>query len=184
MGGISRYDGKSFQNFTTKEGLPDNEIVTITEDKTGKFWFATRGGVCTYDGKVFTILKKENGNYFGDVRSIIQDKKGNVWLGGGNGLWRYDGSTFTNFTENFVSNIMEDRKGNIWICSVKENGQGWAVLCHSAESSFNKSTTLAESDNYSKPILSIFEDLDGNIWFGSFGVYRYDGSAITYFTPY
>lgn len=184
MGGISRYDGKSFQNFTTKEGLPHNEIITIAEDKTGKFWFGTRGGACTYDGKAFAILKKENGNSFGNVRSIIEDKKGDVWLGGSNGLSRYDGSTFTNFTKNFVTDVMEDKKGNIWICSVNDNEQGWAVSSYSLESSFNKRTTLAESDNATKQILSIFEDFDGNIWFGSFGVYRYDGSTITYFTPY
>ena len=87
-------------------------------------------------------------------------------------------------TKNFVADIIEDKKGKIWICSDNGNGRGWGVSYYSAESSFNKRTTLSESDNYAKPILSILEDADGNIWFGAFGVYRYDGSAITYFTPY
>jgi hypothetical protein len=34
-GGASRYDGKSFRNFTTKEGLSNNDLTTIMEDKTG-----------------------------------------------------------------------------------------------------------------------------------------------------
>lgn len=183
LGGISRYDGKSFQNFTMNEGLPHNEVITIAEDKTGRLWVGTRGGACTYDGKAFTILYKENGYSFGNVRSIIEDREGHVWLGGGSGLWRYDGNGFTNITTNFVSDIMEDNKGNIWICSANDREQGWAVSYYSSGSSFTNRTTLAESDSMTKPILCIFEDSDGAIWFGSFGVYRYDGSVTKYFAP-
>lgn len=183
LGGISRYDGKSFQNFTTNEGLPHNEAITITEDKAGRLWVGTRGGACTYDGKTFTILYKENGYSFGNVRSIIEDKGGHVWLGGSTGLWRFDGNRFTNFTTNFVNDIMEDKKGNIWICSANDREQGWAVSYYSSGSTFSNRTTLTESDSMTKPILCIFEDSSGTIWFGAFGVYRYDGSVTAYLAP-
>lgn len=146
-------------------------------------WFGTRAGACTFDGEAFIILKNEHGNSFGNVRSIIEDKGGNVWLGGSNGLWRYDGRTLKNFTTNFVSDVMEDKEGNIWTCSANDRERGWAVSYYSAGSSFSKETTLVESDNMTKQILCIFEDVAGNIWFGSFGVYRYDGLATAYFAP-
>ena len=48
--------GNPSENFTTKEGLPNNDVNSIVEDKTGKFWFGTRGKACIYDGKTFSIF--------------------------------------------------------------------------------------------------------------------------------
>ena len=53
--GLSRYDGKSFTSFTTKDGLINNGIWSILEDNTGNFWVGTREtGLYLYDGKTFT----------------------------------------------------------------------------------------------------------------------------------
>jgi ligand-binding sensor domain-containing protein len=35
--GVYYYDGKSFRNFTTKEGLVNNDVFTIYEDKAADF---------------------------------------------------------------------------------------------------------------------------------------------------
>jgi len=50
-----------------KEGLSNNDMTTILEDKTGKFWFGTRGYLSVYDGKTFTTLTNEDGKGFKNV---------------------------------------------------------------------------------------------------------------------
>ena len=53
-GGMCRYDGKTFTCFTTKDGLRNNDIWTILEDKTGNIWIGTRGTILhRFDGKTF-----------------------------------------------------------------------------------------------------------------------------------
>jgi len=202
-GGASRYDGKSFQNFKMSKASPvtegdsvlssayqhplpenswmHNDVNAIIEDKTGKFWFATRGNTFTYDGKTFTIITNKDGKPFTNVRSIIKDKQGDLWLGGADGLWRYDGKTFTNFTHKFVGYIYEDKGGNIWTSSETDNKQVWALSRYEEKSLTNKKPTVTEIAN--KPmIFGILEDDKGNIWFGDFdGVHRYDGKTITDF---
>ena len=42
--GISVYNGKSFQNFNTDNGLPSNRVWSVFEDSSGKLWFATDAG--------------------------------------------------------------------------------------------------------------------------------------------
>ena len=37
--GVYRYDGKSFTQFTKKDGLSDNDVKAITEDKAGNILF-------------------------------------------------------------------------------------------------------------------------------------------------
>jgi hypothetical protein len=39
-----RAGGKSFQHFTTKDGIDSNSALHIYEDKAGNIWFATGGG--------------------------------------------------------------------------------------------------------------------------------------------
>ncbi|HEY2581093.1 MAG TPA: two-component regulator propeller domain-containing protein [Mucilaginibacter sp.] len=193
--GASRYDGKSFRNFTTKGGLSNNDTNWIIEDKTGRFWFGTRGDACVYDGKTFTTLTHD-GKPFTNVRSIIEDKKGNIWLGGSDGLWRYDGHTFTNFTKNFVGCVYEDKKGNIWTSSQenRDNINGsltaipstfeadsrgtWVLSRYDVKSLSNKRLTVTEIQPEKGGIFGILEANDGSVWFGAFGLYRYDGNTV------
>ncbi|ASZ11231.1 histidine kinase [Chitinophaga sp. MD30] len=56
--GISRYNGIRFETLTTFDGLPDNEILFIQEDRYGRLWICTyTGGVCYYENGVFHTAK-------------------------------------------------------------------------------------------------------------------------------
>ena len=170
-----------YQKPLPKSSWMHNDVNAIIEDKTGKFWFGTRGYATLYDGKTFTTITNAVGKPFTNVRSIIKDKKGNIWLGGFDGLWRYDGITFTNFTQHFVGYIYEDKKGNIWTSSERDSNLGWTLSCYDEKTLSNRKPTVTTIAN--KPmIFGILEDNKGNIWFGDFdGVHRYDGKTITDF---
>jgi ligand-binding sensor domain-containing protein len=54
-GGVWRYDGKTFRNFTKKDGLKYSSIWCLLPDRTGNLWVGTgRTGLSRYDGKSFT----------------------------------------------------------------------------------------------------------------------------------
>ncbi len=42
--GVSVYNGETFQNFDTNDGLPSNTVWSVFEDSRGKLWFATDAG--------------------------------------------------------------------------------------------------------------------------------------------
>ena len=50
-GGVSRFDGRTWRNFTTEDGLPGNIVYSIEEDSLGQIWVGTHQGVSVYDGK-------------------------------------------------------------------------------------------------------------------------------------
>jgi len=55
VGGVSRYDGKSFTTYSTGQGLISTQVISIAEDKGGNLWLGTYGGgVSRYDGKSIT----------------------------------------------------------------------------------------------------------------------------------
>ncbi|CAL1519399.1 two-component regulator propeller domain-containing protein [Chitinophaga sp. MM2321] len=58
-GGIWCYDGKSYKNFNTKDGLGNYSVWSIMEDKAGNIWVGTRNnGLYRYDGKTFTSFSE------------------------------------------------------------------------------------------------------------------------------
>lgn len=174
--GVYYYDGKSFQHYTTKEGLVNDLVFTIYEDKTGNIWFGGDGGVSRYDGKYFRNFTTKEGLPHNDVNSIIEDKTGKFWFGTWGNAFIYDGKSFTVFrdkdgkTFNKVWSIIEDKKGNIWLGGV--NG-----LWRYDGSSFTKFTP--------NTVLYVYEDKKGNIWTSSLNdkrIYvlsRYDGKSLS-----
>src|SRR6201992_2040202 len=54
--GVSRFDGTHFRNFTTRDGLPDLEILEMFGDSHNRVWMAPfRKAVCYYyKGRIYT----------------------------------------------------------------------------------------------------------------------------------
>ena len=78
------YNEKSsdFQNFTTENGLPGNNIFGMLEDEHGKLWLSTENGISKYDPEKnkFLNYNKNDGlickefNY----NSYLKDHSGNM----------------------------------------------------------------------------------------------------------
>ena len=182
-GGVCRFDGKSFTNFTTREGLANNDVYNcVMEDKSGNVWFGTYGGGASrYDGKSFKTFNTKNGLPSNVVFSILEDKQGIIWFATlGGGVSRYDGKSFVTITtkEGLVSDsvlsICEDKKGHLWFGT---NGGGLSRYTPK-KSGQQKTFTASPSDfvNYTTQqgltnnrIYTIAEDCEGNIWIGTDG---------------
>jgi len=121
--GAYRFDGQSFTNFTTEDGLCDNNISCILKDSKGIIWFGSMfGGLSRFEGASFTSFNEGNGIGNNEVWNIYEDKKGNIWFSSeGFGVYRFDGENLTNFGEKeglgikAVQTIYEDSKGRLWI---------------------------------------------------------------------
>ena len=57
--GVSRFDGKTFKNFTTDNGLTDNEVLKVCADKKGRVWIMpfNKSLFYYYKGKLFDAAK-------------------------------------------------------------------------------------------------------------------------------
>ena len=203
--GLYKYDGKSFNQFTVKEGLNSDNISSILEDKDGKIWIGTEAGPCLYDGKTFAEIKiplpkklpPNKNEYYGKshrVYSIMQAKSGKLWFVTIDGVYIYDGKSFTLFiidekangflaSNDKVEHILEDKAGNIWFGGRTNEGvyryDGKSVTKLKLEELFQNGPK-PKAHNWGWPQL---QDKKGNIWFSNWGgVYRYDGKFFTSFT--
>lgn len=83
--GVSRFDGTHFRNFTTYDGLPDNQVLSMFEDSKGRIWMAPfNKSVCYYyKGKIYNqqndpVLRSLQ--LAGHVVNFAEDSKGNILL--------------------------------------------------------------------------------------------------------
>jgi ligand-binding sensor domain-containing protein len=167
--GIFRYDGKSFTNITSK--VTSARFFSVLEDREGNFWFASVGsGVYYYDGQSFRNFTTKDGLSSDVVLNLYEDKAGNIWCGPS----CYDGKSFRNFATRDVNCLFQDKKGTFWF--------GGANL-----SVFDGKTFTTITNKNGKAftgVWSIIEDKKGNILFGdNDGLWRYDGSTFTNFSP-
>jgi len=138
--GVYRFNGTTFTNFTTKDGLCDNNAGDIIQDKSGNILIATQAGICRYDGKSFTKYFETDSMNKLMITSLFEDKDGNIWFGAmGKGIYRYDarlsdgqGKNLANFLNNqsfnlgnrhqLILDILQDRNDNIWFSSWNGGG--------------------------------------------------------------
>ena len=172
-GGISRYDGDKFVNFTTDAGLISNSVWAIHQDRAGFLWFGTDGGISRYDGDKFVNFTIDDGLISNSVWAIHQDREGGFWFGTDGGVSQYDGENFINFTttdglaNNFVSAIHQDREGGLWF------GTNGGIFQYDGDKFINLTTDDGLADNF---VRAIHQDREGGLWFGTNGgISRYDG---------
>ncbi|WP_232361505.1 two-component regulator propeller domain-containing protein [Paraneptunicella aestuarii] len=120
-----------FTNYTSADGLSENTIRAIVQDRRGFIWVGTNSGLNRFDGYQFTTFKSGEGGSntlsSDHIFALFEDRDGIIWIGTFNGLNRLDPETmkFTHYrhdpmnedslSSNKVSRITQDSKGYLWI---------------------------------------------------------------------
>ncbi len=89
-GGLARFDGTSWRNYTTQDGLPANHIFMLYKDPDGHVWAGTSRGLARLndDGKGFSVLTMADGLFADNVFSMSNAPDGSVWVGSFGGVAR------------------------------------------------------------------------------------------------
>jgi len=94
-GGFCSFDPQTgtFERYTTDDGLSDNTVYGIYEDRDGIFWLTTNDGLSRFDlrNDEFTNFDVQDGllsNEF-NKNSIYESATGEVFLGGVNGVMAF-----------------------------------------------------------------------------------------------
>ncbi len=128
-GGITRFDGETYKDFKSSNGLSDNMVRYLYQDKKRNIWIGTNGnrngGLDKFDGNTFTNFNEENGLCSNNITVILQSSDGKIWLGSDReATCYYKSGEFTDVEELSgisIRTIIEDQQGNIWFGGRKGN---------------------------------------------------------------
>lgn len=186
--GISYYNGKSFEYFTTNEGLSDNQIRSIQEDKNGKIWFGTARGVCVYDKGKFTNYSTNTNK----PKYEWNETNGDLWFYAGekDGINRFDGINMNYLIFPKPKNENPDNSYGVTDISKDYDGKVWIATYTALFSYDGKMVNIFDHKNLKLKdyellhIRSVLADSKGRIWIGNngIGVLLMEGNAIINFS--
>ena len=165
-----------FKNLSIRNGLSQNTVNAILQDRKGFIWLGTKDGLNRYDGLSFRKFKHDAanprsiGNSF--ITSLYEDFNGNIWVGTDAGVYIYypEKEAFEEFDcqslektriERSVSMIAGDKQGRVWI-AVEAQG----MFCYDARQKLLRNYPLSE---ISSNIKCFTFDSGGTLWLGFYG---------------
>lgn len=167
-----------FESFGIQDGLSQNTVNAILQDKEGFLWFGTKDGLNRYDGLSFRQFKYDRTNVYSlgnnFVTVLYEDINGHIWIGTDVGLYIYypERDIFERFQvatdegiqiERSVSAISGDDAGCVWI-AVESQG----IFFFDLQKGRLTNHTLYGL-GVSANVQSITFDNSGTIWVGLYG---------------
>ncbi|MEO5376538.1 MAG: hypothetical protein H7832_01940 [Magnetococcus sp. DMHC-6] len=87
-GGLARFDGQKWVNFSMSDGLPSNYIFMLHQDQQHRLWLGTSKGLARMDGAQFKVLTTQDGLFSNNVFSMSFAEDGSMWVGSYGGVAR------------------------------------------------------------------------------------------------
>ncbi len=103
--GLSRYTNGNWSHYATKQGLANDAVIAMLEDREGSLWVGTNGGgVTRFWSGVFTGYSVYDGVPDKYVLPVYETQRleghiGAVWIGTYQGVSRLKDGIITNYTE-------------------------------------------------------------------------------------
>ncbi|MDQ4141043.1 MAG: hybrid sensor histidine kinase/response regulator, partial [Bacteroidota bacterium] len=170
----AQYQPLQFEHLSARQGLPQNWVWSICQDKEGLMWFGTYDGLYKYDGHSTTSYVLNPADPAHSLRSnlisaIHEDRKGRLWVATwGGGLHQVDKRTGKAIAYPIVAKhasqwdlhvaMYEDKKGILWL------GTALGLARFDPDS---HTFTLYTTPN-GKGISQLREDALGRLWSGSY----------------
>lgn len=85
--GVHGQDDYVFENFSTKQGLLNNEVNRIVQDKEGYIWVSTTEGISRFDGHHFVNFRLSDKRL---THVLTIDEKGVIWAANNQAIYQYD----------------------------------------------------------------------------------------------
>lgn len=169
-GGLVRYDGSNFRNFSQEGELTSSSIRSIFEDSNGRLWVGTNeAGVFVFEGGHFTKIEGPEDNSFLCIRDFNEGSDGTVYVASSSGIGEIKDGTLRPYEDEDIKgktvySLGIDSMDRIWgamdggICAVVKDGKVKGVI--TSEMVFGE--TEAQ-------IYCVTDDNEGNIFIGTSG---------------
>ncbi|UXP32060.1 response regulator [Reichenbachiella agarivorans] len=173
-----------FIHYSTRNGLSQNDVRCIYQDRYGYIWIGTHDGLNRFDGYEFktfsTNIHGTNSIASNLVSDIAEDRFGNIWIStDDNGLSMYNRTNEKIFGVNNENNAYSLTSNRIGKVLIDQNGAIWAGSSeglNKIEFNYSNMTSVVSTYVHDKLqpesisndfVTALLEDRLGNIWIGT-----------------
>ncbi|MBN6151070.1 diguanylate cyclase [Xanthomonas sp. AmX2] len=112
------------RRYSTDDGLPQNSVNAIVQDRDGFLWLGTFGGLARFDGSEFTVYRSlaDGGPSSDRILQLLYDARGQLWIGSEDaGVSVYRDGRFLRLGlcegRCLVRGFVPDADGTLWVLS-------------------------------------------------------------------
>jgi signal transduction histidine kinase/ligand-binding sensor domain-containing protein len=173
-----------FSHLTVKDGLAQNNVVAILQDRQGFMWFGTGEGLNRYDGHSFVVYRndpKDPGSLSHNfIRTVFEDDQGYLWVAAYPGINRFDPRTERttryvhdpnnpkSFSGDSLASVTADRRGHLWFATL-DSGLDRFDPATETFTNYRKNS----AGQFVGWVRRVIEDTRGEIWFvGDHGLFH------------
>ncbi len=181
-GGISCFNGKTFKNYTTEDGLASNIVFSIFEDSKGRIWVGTLdNGISIIENGKITNPKGVDFDYLGSATYILEGADGTIYIIFVKGIVIYKKGKLEYLIkgteENQISGLQSADwydANSLYIASSNKGIYKMTLNPLKIENIFN------EKDGINNICYSVFVDAKKDIWVGAYGeLYKISNGKLT-----
>ena len=162
-GGLLRYHDGAFRTFSRNEGLTNNFVRALHQDRQGKIWVGTDDGLFVLEGEHLARMDNRGEIPLLAVHALYEDRDGGLWVGGSR-LLRLKAGAATAYElggqggQSRVKSIVQTQDGTVWVGTVS----GLRRI-DPAANSFREVPGMAGTVRF------LHETSDGSLWIGTIG---------------
>ena len=141
--GQSEIGNYNFFYYGSKDGLPQEDVLSIFQDKKGYIWFGTYSGTARYDGRNMQVYTTANGLAGNSTFDIAQDLDGIIYFATNNGISILENDLLrTVFKGEMFNYIFVDNANRKWFYGDKNfallsNNEKYAEIENDLKKNFN-----------------------------------------------
>jgi signal transduction histidine kinase/ligand-binding sensor domain-containing protein len=176
--GLVRIQSGQQRLFTTKDGLVDDFVFSLSKGAQDTLWVGTRSGFSRLHKDIWDSFSPEDGLSQSTAQTVLEDREGNLWVGTKRGLNQFTDGRSVPYTaaEGLPSNetgpVLQDTAGVIWAGTLD------AGIARFDGRRFTKLTTADGLP--SNVVRAMAEDVDRSLWIGTAnGLARISGGRVT-----
>ncbi|MGZ8316171.1 MAG: two-component regulator propeller domain-containing protein [Telluria sp.] len=116
-----------FEHLSVDQGLAQESVLAITQDREGFMWFGSQAGLSRFDGYRVVVYRHEinNSKSLANnwVKALHVDPRGDLWIGTDGGVDRFDPNT-QSFIHYLPQEAVRRGNGNRHIRAITDDGAG------------------------------------------------------------
>jgi signal transduction histidine kinase/ligand-binding sensor domain-containing protein len=158
-----------FRQYGDEQGLENQVVTTLCQDRTGFIWVGTENGLYRYDGYRFLAFSEKDGLPHTFITALHETADGTLWVGTLRGLAWKQGGRFVAATDDLlkrqvpIQGIGSDRKQQIYLATMKGLAIGTLPAPQGSLSLRFEPPPRGTSDPFCTSVLVAPDD---TIWFG------------------
>lgn len=164
--GLFRLTGNQLEQLSQQNGLPDNRVLSLFQDRDLNLWVGTNVGLYRMRNTAFRTLTTHNGLSDNYIRTLLRTDDGAVWIGTATGLNRFVDGQISQWQPKQPMRIQSYRS-----LAQAANGDLWAGTFADGAIRIRQGT---EIERYSRKdglvsdlVTAILPLADGRVFFGT-----------------